>query len=100
MTSIFQLLFSLTSVIFEADPEWVAKVEENSGGLLPINKYHDKVIENAKFITYNGGRGLFYLFQGALWFDLASSFTDVLTILTGAFLLLVGVLHILMHYKI
>merc|ERR1712008_296613 len=62
LVSIYQVIFSLTAILFEAKPQWIQAVEEKTRA--PISKYQDLLIDNAKFLTLNGGRGMFYFFQG------------------------------------
>jgi len=97
MVSIYQLLFALTTVLFEAKPEWIVKAQEIT--TLPISKYQDMLLENAKFLSLVGGRGLFYIFQGTLWLAMAS-FTDLLNLASGLFLIFIGVIHVLMYFGI
>jgi len=90
----YQLIFSLSTALFELKPEWIQTVEDKT--TLPVSKYQDMLLENAKFLSWVGGRGMFYIFQGTLWLAFAS-FTDLVNLLLGLFLAFVGVLHVLMH---
>jgi len=65
LISAYQVVFSLTTMIFEAKPEWIQKVPS-------LDKYQDLLIEKCKFMTESLGRGLFYVFQGTLWLSLGS----------------------------
>merc|ERR1719210_3238365 len=96
LVSIYQVIFSLTTILFEAKPEWIQKAEEKTRA--PISKYQDLLIDNAKFLTLNGGRGMFYFFQGTLW----CAFTphDFLNSLCGGLFCLMGLIHVLMHFGI
>jgi len=97
MVSVYQLLFSLTTMLFEMNPDWVVTIEEKSR--IPVSAYQDMLLVNARFLSLTGGRGLFYLFQGTLWLSFAS-FTELFKLAAGLFLLFVGLLHVLMHFGV
>jgi len=86
----YMALFALTSALFEASPEWIAKVPG-------LNKYQDMLIENCKFLTVVAGRGMFYIFQGSLWAGQAE-WSEIHELAVGGFLIFVGVLHVAMHF--
>lgn len=98
MVSVYQFIFSLTTMIFEAKPEWVQKIQQTCPAL-QVDSYQDLLMENARFLSLSGGRGMFYIFQGTLWLAFAS-WAEFLNFLIGAFLCFIGVLHVLMHYGI
>lgn len=86
----YQLLFSLTTILFEAQPEWIAKIPG-------LNSYQDMLMDKAKFLTETLGRGLFYVFQGTLWLCFAS-LKEWDNLCTGLWMIFVGTLNILIHY--
>eukprot|EP00928_Gymnodinium_smaydae_P019914 TRINITY_DN17676_c0_g1_i1.p1 TRINITY_DN17676_c0_g1~~TRINITY_DN17676_c0_g1_i1.p1 ORF type:complete len:370 (+),score=78.81 TRINITY_DN17676_c0_g1_i1:122-1231(+) len=90
--SLYQTLFSLTAMLFEAKAEWIQAI---SG----LSSYQSSLLENAKFLSTAGGRGLFYAFQGTLWLAFASM-TELFEVGCGLFLCFVGLLHILMHFGV
>merc|ERR1712037_358945 len=85
--------FALSTMLFEARPEWIEKV----GG--PLNNYQDLLLEYCKFFAFSGGRGMFYLFQGSLWLC-GAALDRPLQLLVGLGLVFVGVMHTLMHFGI
>lgn len=87
----YQMLFSLTTMLFEAQPEWIQRV---GGG---VDTYQDMLIRKSKFLSEALGRGLFYVFQGSLWLSIAGM-ADVMELACGAYMVFVGILNILMHY--
>jgi len=98
--SLFQMFFAFTSALFEAKPEHVVK--------FGMTKYQDMLLEYAKFISTTLGRGVFYIYQGMLWFivvgahDIAKWFNlfNLVSLALGASFLVMGGLHIAMHYGI
>ncbi|CAE8606106.1 unnamed protein product, partial [Polarella glacialis] len=88
--SVYQLIFSCTTMLFEASPEMIQKV---SG----LNSYQDLLIDKAKFLSETYGRGLFYIFQGTLWLCFAS-LTDILDLGVGLWMVFVGALNIMIHF--
>merc|ERR1719210_1783538 len=54
VVSIYQLLFSFTTMLFESKPEWIQTFEEKTK--IPISRYQDLLIDNAKFLSLAGGR--------------------------------------------
>jgi len=86
----YQIVFSVTTMIFEAPPNIIEKIPG-------ITSYQDLLMEKAKFISEVLGRGLFYIFQGSLWLAFAN-LTKVLDLVTGSVMVFVGVLHIFMHF--
>jgi len=95
---VYQCLFSLTTILFEASPETLQKAEATCP-FLKVSTYQDLLIVNAKFLALNGGRGLFYIFQGTLWL-FSSHFFDFPHIACGLYLGFIGVIHVLMHFGI
>jgi len=91
--SLYQALFSATTMLFEAKPEWIAKV-----GFL--DDYVETLMRECKFLSLNGGRGLFYIFQGSLWLVLCDGLHEILLILVGLYLVFIGALHVSMHYGV
>merc|ERR1712146_845249 len=86
----YQIVFSFTTMIFEAPPNVIEKIPA-------VTQYQDMLIDKAKFISEVAGRGIFYIFQGSLWLAFAD-LTEILDIATGLFMAFVGLLHIAMHY--
>mmetsp|Transcript_69382 Transcript_69382/g.136151 ORF Transcript_69382/g.136151 Transcript_69382/m.136151 type:complete len:262 (-) Transcript_69382:105-890(-) len=97
MVSVYQFIFSVTTVLFEMKPEWVTSIEDKLH--IPVSKYQDMLLDNAKFLSLVGGRGMFYIFQGTLWLAFAS-FSDFVNLLIGLFLVFIGVVHVLMHFGV
>jgi hypothetical protein len=93
----FQLLFAFTTTLFESDPKYVDKFK--------LGGYQDMLMEYAKFMCNCMGRGLFYIFQGIMWWMNCENFS-LLNLMhyvdfgLGGFLILMGILHILMAYDI
>ncbi|CAK0832289.1 unnamed protein product, partial [Prorocentrum cordatum] len=58
LVSVYLFAFALSTMLFEAKPEWIEKL----GG--PLNGYQDLLLEYCKFFAFSGGRGMFYIFQG------------------------------------
>lgn len=96
--SVYQLAFSLTTMLFEAKPEWIQSTQEKCPAL-QVDTYQDMLLENAKFLSLTGGRGLFYMFQGTMWLAFAS-FSEIVHLLLGLYLVFIGILHVLMHYGV
>merc|ERR1712232_70444 len=94
MIAVYQLVFSLTTMLFEAPPEWIQNVQATIA--LPIDSYHDMLIENCRFLSLSGGRGMFYIFQGTLWLAFATLKNPV-TLAVGCFLIFIGALHVMMY---
>lgn len=88
--AVYQMLFSFTTMLFEAKPEWIQKL---SG----LDKYQDMLMDKAKFLSETLGRGLFYIFQGTLWLCFAS-LSDVIDLGVGIWMVFVGVLNLLVHF--
>lgn len=91
--AIYQVIFALTTMLFEASPDHIAKIPG-------LNGYQDMLIEYAKFLSSVLGRGLFYIFQGVLWLFTVSSITHIVTLAIGASQCLIGVFHMLMYWGI
>lgn len=92
LVAVYQVVFSLTTMLFEASPEWVQKYAK-------LSEYQNLLIKYFKFLTLNLGRGMFYIGQGCLWLSV-SSMTDFLGLAVGGFLIFIGALHICMHFGI
>merc|ERR1719499_448171 len=90
---VYICLFALTTLLFEAKQEWIAK-------LGPLSTYQDKLIKHCEFLTLMGGRGLFYIFQATLWLTFADSFSEILEIAAAGALAFTGVLHLFAHVGI
>ncbi|CAE7948849.1 unnamed protein product [Symbiodinium sp. KB8] len=88
--SMYQVLFSVTTMLFEAPPEYIAKVSGLSG-------YQDLLMEKCKFLSETIGRGGFYIFQGTLWLCFAS-LTDILDLAAGFAMVCCGILNLLIHF--
>merc|ERR1712137_1321009 len=88
--SAYQVLFSLTTMLFEAEPEWIQKING-------LSKYQDIMIDKCKFMTEAVGRGLFYIFQGTLWLSFAS-LERIFCLLVGFWMVMIGVMYILIHF--
>lgn len=104
----YQLIFSVTTLIFEAKPEWVKS-------LPMLDDYKAILLDNAKFLAKTLGRGMFYCFQGTLWLCLGYSVPmaaatvnqgfitktyHFFSVILGLYMVLLGGAHILMHYGI
>mmetsp|Transcript_51506 Transcript_51506/g.137455 ORF Transcript_51506/g.137455 Transcript_51506/m.137455 type:complete len:248 (-) Transcript_51506:80-823(-) len=96
--AVYLALFSVTTMIFEVNPILVGKFPV-------LGTYQDLIIEKAKFMSEARGRGLFYVFQGSLWLSwssLSELFTlDLFSLLRGScgiYMILMGIIHILIHY--
>merc|ERR1711920_586171 len=85
MVSFYLFAFALSTMLFEARPQWI----EHLGG--PLNGYQDLLLEYCKFFALSGGRGMFYVFQGSLWLCGASLGT-LLQLLVGGALVFVGIM--------
>jgi len=96
--SAYQLFFSLTTMLFEAKPEWIVSIQEKCP-ILMVDSYQDLLLENAKFLSLTGGRGLFYIFQGTMWLAFAS-LTNWINLALGLYLAFIGTIHVLMWYEI
>lgn len=93
----FQIIFAMTTILFEATPEHIARAPA-------LSKYQDMLMEYAKFLSIVGGRGIFYIFQGLMWliqfhFDPLDPYQYV-TLGIGGMLVLMGGLHVGMQYGI
>jgi hypothetical protein len=88
----YQAIFATSTILFEAKPEWIARVPG-------LNEYQDMLIDKAKFLSETLGRGLFYGFQATLWLSFAS-FTNLAEFGLGVWFLFIAVLHLGMHFHI
>lgn len=86
----YQIIFSLTTIIFEAPPSVIEKIPA-------VTKYQDMLIDKAKFISELQGRAIFYIFQGSLWLAFAD-LTELLDIATGLGMMFVGLLQMAIHF--
>eukprot|EP00812_Abedinium_dasypus_P008898 NODE_2626_length_903_cov_137.474057.p1 GENE.NODE_2626_length_903_cov_137.474057~~NODE_2626_length_903_cov_137.474057.p1 ORF type:complete len:158 (-),score=44.43 NODE_2626_length_903_cov_137.474057:400-873(-) len=92
---IYNLIFSLTVIVFEGREEWI----EKAAFLL---NYQEMLADKAKFLAEVLGRGLFYIFLATLWLsssDLTSIMGMVQIGLSG-YMAFIGVLHIFMHFGV
>jgi len=89
----YLLLFALTTMLFEAKPEWVERVQGAS-------VYLNMLIQHCGFLCIACGRGLFYIFQGTLWMTYFQGPQDFLVLGVSLALSFVGFLCILMHFGI
>jgi len=87
----YQFIFAITTIMFEANPEHIAKVPG-------LHEYQDILMDKAKFLSETRGRGAFYIFQGTLWACFAS-FTKILDLAAAVTMIFVGILNILMFYN-
>mmetsp|Transcript_57527 Transcript_57527/g.95756 ORF Transcript_57527/g.95756 Transcript_57527/m.95756 type:complete len:284 (+) Transcript_57527:70-921(+) len=105
----YQGVFSITTLVFEAKPQWIQNVSSS------LDVYQDCVMSNAAFLATCLGRGLFYIFQGTLWGAVGHSLPidehrplesfflfifETSTRVLGIYFILLGVVHLLMHYNI
>mmetsp|Transcript_121341 Transcript_121341/g.338660 ORF Transcript_121341/g.338660 Transcript_121341/m.338660 type:complete len:265 (-) Transcript_121341:110-904(-) len=90
--SLYQVLFSLMMMVFEAKTEWISRYEF-------INDLHDMLMLNLRFLSLSLGRGLFYIFQGSMWWVL-SSFFGIPQKLLALYMCFLGTLYILMHFGV
>jgi len=90
--SLYQVIFSLMTMLFEAKTEWVSQYEF-------VSQLQDILMLNMRFLTLTLGRGLFYIFQGSIWWVL-STFYGIPQKLLGLFMCFLGALYILMHFGI
>eukprot|EP00418_Pyrodinium_bahamense_P019150 CAMPEP_0179126912 /NCGR_PEP_ID=MMETSP0796-20121207/60095_1 /TAXON_ID=73915 /ORGANISM="Pyrodinium bahamense, Strain pbaha01" /LENGTH=269 /DNA_ID=CAMNT_0020825679 /DNA_START=104 /DNA_END=913 /DNA_ORIENTATION=+ len=90
--SLYQVLFSLTTMLFEAKTEWISQYEI-------ISDLHDMLMLNLRFLSLSLGRGLFYIFQGSIWWVL-SSFFGIPQKLLALYMCFLGTLYILMHFGV
>lgn len=88
--AIYQFVFSLTTIMFEANPEWIEKVPG-------LNKYQEMLCEHAKFLSQEAGRGAFYIYQGTCWLLLAS-LQNLGPLIMGLYMIFVGVLNMLLAF--
>jgi hypothetical protein len=86
----YQIVFSVSTMVFEAPPSVIEKVPGLTG-------YQDLLIDHVKAMSEVMGRGLFYIFQGTLWWSL-SKLHNILNIAVGGALIFIGFLHVAMYY--
>uniref|UniRef100_A0A7S4SLN3 Uncharacterized protein n=1 Tax=Alexandrium monilatum TaxID=311494 RepID=A0A7S4SLN3_9DINO len=92
VVSLYQVVFSLTTMLFEAKTEWINQIQS-------ISEYHDLLMVNMRFLSLSLGRGLFYVFQGSIWWVM-SSFFGIPHKLLAIYLCCLGALYILMHFGV
>merc|ERR1719329_1357987 len=85
----YQILFSITTMMFEAKAEWIQKIPG-------LDSYQDLVIEHAQFLSEVGGRGLFYGFQGSLWLAFAS-INKLANLVLGLYFVVLFLFHMAMY---
>ena len=85
----YQLAFAASTLLFELSDEQMQKV-------LFLKGYQDSVAASCSFLRSLLGRGMFYLFQAALWSAFAS-LTDLVDIAVSLALVFIGALHVMMH---
>jgi hypothetical protein len=90
IVAIYQVIFALTTMLFEAPASLVAKIPA-------VTSYQDLLIAHCKFLSEVLGRGLFYIFQGSLWLAF-STWKAPLCFVTGCVVTFVGILHVIMYY--
>ncbi|CAK0894671.1 unnamed protein product [Prorocentrum cordatum] len=86
---VYILIFASVTMLFEASPDVIEM-------LGPFSKFQDLLIQNCPFLTTAFGRGLFYIFQGTLWFSLGN--VNLLECVAALSLSAVGAIHIMVHY--
>jgi len=94
----YQTLFCLMTMMFEANPDHIAKLK-------CLDKIHDLLLEYCKFLTTCFGRGMFYTFQGSLWVGQVKFAnwwkpTEAIKLAVGLFLCFIGVLNFFMHWGV
>ena len=75
--AVHQAVLALTTMLFEAKPEWIAKV-------LGLDGSQNKLIEYWRVIAIIGGRGLFYLFQGCKSLMAVKDLTGIFGLVVGS----------------
>lgn len=100
----YQVIFAISTMLFEMNPEWMnaeKPFKEAPFARIPgIEGYQKMLMEYCSFLTLNGGRGMFYIFQGSLWLLFADSLEEIPQICVGAFQVFIGALHVGMHFGI
>lgn len=89
--SAYQALFAAATMLFEADPAWVSQITL-------LSETQDLLMENCKFLTLTGGRGLFYIFQGSLWMVQCAGFGQWHLLAAGLYMIFIGAVHVSMHF--
>jgi hypothetical protein len=87
----YQMIFAVTTVMFEAPPEWVANVKG-------FHEYQELLMAKASFLKETSGRGIFYIFQGTLWLSFVSDMTKVFELASGLSMIFVGAMNLLIHF--
>lgn len=89
---VYEMMFSFTTMLFEAKPEWIARVPGLDG-------YQNMLIAKAEFLCEVLGRGLFYGFQGTLWLSF-SSLQSLFNVILAVWFMALAFLHISMHWGV
>lgn len=92
LLAVYQGIFSITTMLFEAKPEWIEAIPG-------LNMYQNALLENARFLALCRGRGMFYVFQGTLWLA-EVTWTAWITAILGLLYCFIGGIHISMHYGV
>jgi len=88
------LLFALTTMIFEAKPEWIQMVQG-------LDIYQNLLIDYCVFLTMALGRGLFYGFQGTLWLTFTGPhLLGFVTLALSIWFFLLTFLHVCMYFGV
>merc|ERR1711920_421962 len=90
----YEFLFGVVTCLLEAPDDWLEHAPDQPG---MINKGQAFVKEHAKFLTTEGGRGLFYLFQGSIMMAL-ERFSIELSLFLAVYMFGLGALLIAMQY--
>lgn len=90
--AVYMFIFSLSTCLFEMPPEYVEKIPK-------AGEYQEMLMKKCNFLTDTLGRGLFYFYQGTMWF-MCADMLDLMKMALAAYLCFIGVLHIAMHYGV
>lgn len=88
--SSYQMMFCLTTSLFEAKVEWVQSLRW-------LDQFQTLLVEKAKFLSELPGRGAVHIFQGSLWLCFASS-TEIFALICGVYMVFLGFLDFAMHF--
>eukprot|EP00930_Biecheleria_cincta_P098068 TRINITY_DN89756_c0_g1_i1.p1 TRINITY_DN89756_c0_g1~~TRINITY_DN89756_c0_g1_i1.p1 ORF type:complete len:200 (+),score=23.96 TRINITY_DN89756_c0_g1_i1:60-602(+) len=92
LTCLYVLTFSISTLIFEAKPAWIQRIDF-------ADKYQELLIKHCEFLAFMAGRGLFYMFQGTLWLSLCEAGLKF-EFLLALTLIAVGCAHVLAHFGV